>query len=271
MLAQPQEYLELNNPLPGKTDEIAPTCIGFPPSDPTSFLIGTEEGTVCPCHRYDRAGARAGVDSGIRYSGHTAPVMGLNFHSARGPVDLSDLVLTSSLDWSVKLWKVRPFSSSARAAAAGASNTSRYGGGGSSSNNAADNEPRVENIAPIADFPREDVVYDARWAPQRPGVFALVDGAGSVEVWDILLDTEIPVAKAAPAGLKDASGFSGYGLKSLNKVAWDEKEGKRLAVGGAAGVVTAYEVGTDLAGEGVKAEEWANVKRLVGKMERGLR
>ena len=259
MLAQPQEYLELGNPQVGKTDEIAPTCIGFPPSDPTSFLIGTEEGIVHPCHRYDRAGARAGVDSDLRYRGHTAPVMGLNFHSARGPVDLSDLVLTSSLDWTVKLWKVRPFSTSSRATGAA---MSKYG---------ADNEQRTENVSYVADFPREDVVYDARWAPQRPSVFALVDGAGSIEVWDVLVDTEIPVAKATPSGLKGTAGFSGYGLKSLNKVAWDEKDGKRLAVGGAAGVVTAYEVGNDLAGEGAKAEEWASMKRLIGKMERGMR
>lgn len=260
MLAQPQEYLELTNPHPSKTDEVSPTCVGFPPSDPTSFLIGTEEGTVYPCHRYDRAGARAGLDQDLRYKGHTAPVMGLNFHSARGPVDLSDLVLTSSLDWTVKLWKVRPFSSSSRATG---TTTSKY---------SADYDATTENISCVAEFPREDVVYDARWAPQRPGVFALVDGSGSVEVWDLLVDTEIPVAKATPSTQRSAAGFAGsYGLKSLNKVAWDDKEGKRLAVGGAAGVLTAFEVGSELAGEGVKGEDWANMKRLVGKMERGVR
>jgi dynein intermediate chain, cytosolic len=257
MLAQPQEYLELTNPHPVKTDEVSPTCAGFPPSDPTSFLIGTEEGTMYPCHRYDRAGARAGVDQDLRYKGHTAPVMSLNFHSARGPVDLSDLVLTSSLDWTVKLWKVRPFGSS-RAT-------------GTSNGKFNVDDIITENISCVTEFPREDVVYDARWAPQRPGVFSLVDGAGNVEVWDLLVDTEIPVAKATPSSQRNAAFTGGYGLRSLNKVAWDEKDGKRLAVGGAAGVVTAFEVGNELAGEGVKGEDWANMKRLVSKMERGVR
>ena len=259
MLAQPQEYLELTNPSPGKTDEMAPICMAFPPSDPTSFLVGTEEGIVYPCHRYDRAGARAGVDNVVRYSGHTGPVMGLSFHPARAPVDMSDLVLSSSLDWSVKLWKMRPFSTSSRTIG---TTTSKF---------SAEYDARAENASCVAEFAREDVVYDARWAPQRPSVFALVDGAGSVEVWDILVDTEIPVAKATPSNQKNIEGFTGYGLRSLNKVSWDEKDGKRLAVGGAAGVVTAYEVGSELAGEGVKNEEWASTKRLVARMERGVR
>ena len=259
MLAQPQEYLELTNPSPGKTDEMAPICMAFPPSDPTSFLVGTEEGLVYPCHRYDRAGARAGVDNVVRYSGHTGPVMGLSFHPARGPVDMSDLVLSSSLDWSVKLWKMRPFSTSSRTTGTTASKFS------------AEYDARAENASCVAEFAREDVVYDARWAPQRPSVFALVDGAGSVEVWDVLVDTEIPVAKATPSNQRSIEGFTGYGLRSLNKVSWDEKDGKRLAVGGAAGVVTAYEVGSELAGEGVKNEEWASMKRLVARMERGVR
>ena len=261
MLSQPQEYLELTTPLPSKTEDLSPTCMGFPPSDPTSFIVGTEEGTMYPCHRYDRAGAKAGVDTRIRYKGHTAPVMSLNFHSARGPVDLSDLVLTSSLDWTVKLWKTRP-PSSAATVITGSSTFANNLPGTSSSN--------AHEIHPILEFPREDVVYDARWAPQRPGVFALVDGAGSVEVWDLMADTEVPVTSATPSANKKVAGGA-YAPKSLNKVAWDEKDGKRLAVGGAGGLLTVFEVGNELSGEGVKAEEWAGMKRLVGRLEKGLR
>ena len=261
MLAQPQEYLELFAPPPNKIEDLSPTCMAFPPSDPTSFLVGTEEGTVYPCHRYDRAGAKAGVDARIRYKGHSAPVMSLNVHPARGPVDLSDLVLTSSLDWSVKLWKTRPPSSTPAAATAV---PSAFTG--------SLNAPNVQETYPVMEFPREDVVYDARWSPQRAGVFALVDGAGIVEVWDLMADTEIPLAKASPSTNKNVTTFGGaYAPKSLNKVAWDEKEGKRLGVGGASGVVTVFEVGSALSGEGAKGEEWAGMKRLVGKMERAGR
>ena len=57
--------------------------------------------------------------------------------------------------------------------------------------------------------------------------------------------------------------------RSLNKVAWEEREGRRLATGGLDGVVTVFEVGKGLSGtpEDVSAEEWAGMKRLVGKLE----
>lgn len=45
-----------------------------------------------------------------QYSGHRGPITALDFHPAHGPVDFSDYFLTSSVDWSVKLWnkKVPP-------------------------------------------------------------------------------------------------------------------------------------------------------------------
>lgn len=41
------------------------------------------------------------------YEGHEAPVVGLSAHRAQGHVDFSHLVLTSSYDWSVKLWNIK--------------------------------------------------------------------------------------------------------------------------------------------------------------------
>ncbi len=254
MLSLPQEYLELTTPPPSKTEDLSPTCMSFPLSDPTSFLVGTEEGTIYPCHRYDRAGAKAGVDTRLRYRGHTAPVMSLDFHPARGPVDLGDLVLSSALDWTVKLWKTRAASSTSVAT----SNTSSVLGP------AAGHE---QIVTPLLDMPREDIVYDARWSPHKPGVFASVDGAGNVEVWDLTIDTEVPVTRTTPA--VDRSIQGGYVAKSLEKITWEEKEGKRLGVGGAAGVVTIFEVGSELAGESVRNEEWSRMKRLVSRVEAG--
>ncbi|MCJ1286449.1 hypothetical protein MMC26_005794 [Xylographa opegraphella] len=261
MLSQPQEYLELISPPPTKTEDLSPTCMAFPPSDPTSFVVGTEEGTIYPCHRYDRAGAKAGVDTRLRYKGHAAPVMSLSFHPARGPLDLSDMLLTSSLDWTVRLWKVRVPSSAAAASAVPTSSSAFASSlsGGSTSN--------VQEIHPIMEFAREDVVYDARWSPHKPAVFALVDGAGSLEVWDLMYDVEVPAAKVTPSANKKVVGLAGaYVPNSLNKVSWDEKEGKRLAVGGVGGLVTVFEAGADLSGEAVKMEEWAGVKRLLGRL-----
>ena len=245
MLAQPQELLTLTTPQPSKTEDLSPTCMAFPQTDPTYFLIGSEEGTIFPCHRYDRAGAKAGVDQRVSYRGHAAPVMSLSFHPARGPIDLGDLVLTSSLDWSVKLWKVR--------APTATSTTSIVGEG--------------HSVSPILDFTREDVVYDAAWSPVKPGIFSLVDGGGNLEIWDITHDTEIPVCKVSPSARKAGRATV---AKSLNRVAWEESEGKKLATGGIDGVLTVFEVGSELGGkESARNEEWTAVKKLVARLESG--
>ncbi|KAK0731285.1 WD40-repeat-containing domain protein [Lasiosphaeris hirsuta] len=248
MLAQPQESLTLLAPPPAKNEDLSPTCMGFQESDPTFFLVGSEEGTIFPCHRYDRAGAKAGVDARVSYKGHAAPVMSVHYHPQRGFVDLSDLVLSASLDWSVKLWKVR-------APAA----TSAIGPGMSG---AAGGEAHV---APLLDFVREDVVYDAAWSPVKPGVFSLVDGAGWLELWDITVETEEPVARISPSARKDGRTMLS---KSLNRVAWEPSEGKRLATGGIDGALTMFEVGPDLGGkEGLKNEDWLDVRKLVNRLE----
>ncbi|KAI1503257.1 cytoplasmic dynein-like protein 1 intermediate chain 2 [Biscogniauxia marginata] len=242
MLSQPQESLTLTTPPPNKFEDLAPTTMAFPQADPTYFLLGSEEGSIYPCHRYDRAGAKAGVDSRVSYKGHAAPVMSVDFHPARGPVDLGDLVLSSSLDWSVKLWKVRaPAATSTIVESAGTA------------------------VPPLLEFVREDVVYDAAWSPVRPGVFALVDGSGSLELWDITVETEIPVAKISPTPRKEGRQLLS---KSLNKISWEPSEGKRLATGGIDAVVSVFEVGPDLGGkETVRSEEWTNVKKLVARLE----
>ncbi|KAI1767645.1 WD40 repeat-like protein [Hypoxylon sp. FL1150] len=263
MLSQPQESLTLTTPPPNKFEDLAPTAMAFPQADPTYFLVGSEEGPIYPCHRYDRAGAKAGVDSRVSYKGHAAPVMSVGFHPARGPVDLGDLVLSSSLDWSVKLWKVRAPAATSTIAlpvVSGGSNDKGTGAGGN-----AGGVGGTYAVPPLLDFVREDVVYDAAWSPVRPGVFALVDGAGALELWDLTLETEIPAARISPSPRKDGRALLS---KSLNKVAWEQADGRRLATGGIDAAVTVFEVGPDLGGKDtVRPDEWNSVKKLVARLE----
>ncbi|KAJ9615031.1 hypothetical protein H2200_001105 [Cladophialophora chaetospira] len=250
MLTQAQEYLVLNTPPPAKTDDLAPTSMSFPAADPTFFLVGTEEGTIYPCHRYDRAGAQAGVDTRIAYKGHTAPVMSSQFHPARGPVDLGDLMLSSSSDWSVRLWRVKPAASSSTTA------SSIVAGGAA---------PTVIN--PLLNLGREDLVYDAKWAPHKPSVFACATGSGELEVFDLSYDLEVPIAKATPTRGKNGV----VPFRGLNKVAWEERRGSHIAVGGLDGVVTVFDVGKGLqCGNGeASMDEWVGMKRLVTRLEGG--
>ena len=152
----------------------------------------------------------------------------------------------------VKLWKVRP------PAATGSGNATLPGA--------------TQQVTPVLDIAREDLVYDVRWSPVKPSVFALVDGAGSLEVWDINLDTEVPVQSIKPSDNKRGAFANmptgmGYMNRSLNKVAWERNEGRRIAVGGMDGVVTVFEVGQDLGGVETRNEEWSGVKKLVNRLE----
>lgn len=239
MLTLPQEYLELHDPNPGmyKNDDVAPTCISFPASDPTYFLAGTEQGTIFSVHRYDRAGLKAGIDARCAYQGHKAPVTGIDFHPARGKIDLGDLFVSTGLDWSVKVWRAK--------APSGISGS-------------------TESIKPLLDIPREDSVYSARWSPTKPGVFGCVDGAGKLDIYDINASTEVAVGSAIPSHHeKDL-----YSLKSLNHLSWEKSQGKHVAVGGLDGVTTIFEVGNELGGVETKGDRWIGVKKWVSRQVR---
>jgi len=245
MLSKPQEHLDLTWPqsLRTKIDEVAPTCISFPQADPTYFLAGTEDGSIVPVHRYDQAGSKAGIDQKTIYQSHTAPITGLDFHPNRGKADLGDLALSSSFDWSIKLWRIRPHIVTAITAAGG-----------------------IQIEKPLLDIPRDDVVYDVKWSPVKPGLFGSVNGAGKLEIFDLSTDTETPVCSAQPSHLSEDL----YGIKSLNKLTWEYNQGRRVAVGGLDGIVTVFEVGNAFGGAEslARTEEWTHVKKLMNRMDR---
>lgn len=49
--------------------------------------------------------SKAGVTNSL--DGHNGPVTGIDTHCVQGAVDFSHLYLTSSFDWTVKLWSTR--------------------------------------------------------------------------------------------------------------------------------------------------------------------
>ncbi|KAI5478574.1 dynein intermediate chain, cytosolic [Pseudohyphozyma bogoriensis] len=211
MLAKPQESIELTHPAHNKTDEVSITALGFPATETATFWVGTEEGNVYAANRYDRAGAKAGLVQSELYRGHSGPVTGIDFHPVEGPVDLSDLFLTSGVDWTVKLW--------------------RTGVGAGSGKGGV--------VSPLMSFEEaDDYVYDAKWHPKHPAMFGTVDGSGKFDLWNLNVDTEVPVvstsvAPSAPRG--------------LNKLAWDRGEGRRAAIGSSDGKVYVYEISQELA------------------------
>ena len=156
-----------------KTGEVAITTLDFPDNETTTFWVGTEEGNVYQANRYDRAGAKAGLNQYDVYKGHSGPVMGLHFHPLVGPVDFSDLFLTSSVDWTVKLWRAKSLTKPSTT---------------------------VHPVAPMYSFDEaDDYVYDVKWHPAHPASFGTVDGSGKFDVWNLNADTEVRINLGCPS------------------------------------------------------------------------
>ncbi|XP_042187861.1 cytoplasmic dynein 1 intermediate chain 1 isoform X2 [Callorhinchus milii] len=156
MLTQPQESMEL---VYNKSKAVAVTGMAFPTGDVNNFVVGSEEGIVYTACRH---GSKAGI--GEMFEGHQGPVTGINCHMAVGQIDFSHLFVTSSFDWTVKLWTTK-------------------------------------HNKPLYSFEdNADYVYDVMWSPVHPALFACVDGMGRLDLWNLNNDTEVPTASATIEG-----------------------------------------------------------------------
>ncbi|CAH2282448.1 cytoplasmic dynein 1 intermediate chain 1 isoform X1 [Pelobates cultripes] len=156
MLSAPQESMEL---VYNKSKPVAVTGMAFPTGDVNNFVVGSEEGTVYTACRH---GSKAGIHE--VFEGHQGPVTGINCHNAVGPIDFSHLFLTSSFDWTVKLWTTK-------------------------------------HNKPLCSFEdNADYVYDVMWSPVHPALFACVDGMGRLDLWNLNNDTEVPTASTTIEG-----------------------------------------------------------------------
>uniref|UniRef100_A0A4W2DED3 Dynein cytoplasmic 1 intermediate chain 1 n=1 Tax=Bos indicus x Bos taurus TaxID=30522 RepID=A0A4W2DED3_BOBOX len=122
MLSTPQESMEL---VYNKSKPVAVTGMAFPTGDVNNFVVGSEEGTVYTACRH---GSKAGI--GEVFEGHQGPVTGINCHMAVGPIDFSHLFVTSSFDWTVKLWTTKVPTASVAIEGASALNRVRWAQGG---------------------------------------------------------------------------------------------------------------------------------------------
>ncbi|KAJ3216329.1 hypothetical protein HDU67_009680 [Dinochytrium kinnereticum] len=222
------EMLDLIDSLHPKTDEVAVTTLAFPANETSTFWVGTEEGSIYQANRYDRAGSKAGINSLDLYRAHYGMITGVHFHPLSGPIDFSDLFLTSSVDWTVKLWRAKSLSKASVTA---------------------------QHISPLCSFEEaDDYVYDVKWSPNHPSLFASVDGGGKFDLHDLNLETEVPVA----------STIVGNG-KALNKLDWD-KEGKKVAIGSSDAHCYIYDLGELLKMSQPHSESWSQFQRVVGEM-----
>ncbi|XP_044525734.1 cytoplasmic dynein 1 intermediate chain 2 isoform X4 [Gracilinanus agilis] len=156
MLSHPQDSMELVHK---QSKAVAVTSMSFPVGDVNNFVVGSEEGSVYTACRH---GSKAGISE--MFEGHQGPITGIHCHTAVGAVDFSHLFVTSSFDWTVKLWTTK-------------------------------------NNKPLYSFEdNSDYVYDVMWSPTHPALFACVDGMGRLDLWNLNNDTEVPTASISVEG-----------------------------------------------------------------------
>uniref|UniRef100_A0A671SSP5 Dynein, cytoplasmic 1, intermediate chain 2b n=1 Tax=Sinocyclocheilus anshuiensis TaxID=1608454 RepID=A0A671SSP5_9TELE len=142
-----------------QSKSVAVTSMSFPLGDVNNFVVGSEDGSVYTACRH---GSKAGISE--MFEGHHGPITGLDCHTAAGPVDFSHLFVTSSFDWTVKLWSTK-------------------------------------NNKPLYSFEdNSDYVYDVMWSPTHPALFACVDGVGHLDLWNLNNETEVPTASVTVEG-----------------------------------------------------------------------
>lgn len=156
MLSMPQDTLELQQ---RQSKPIAITCMSFPSNEINNLVMGSEDGNVYSAYRH---GIRSGVSE--NYEKHLGPVTGISTHPNQSTPDFGDLFLTSSIDWTIKLWSLK-------------------------------------DTKPLYSFEdNSDYVMDVAWSPIHPALFASVDGSGRLDLWNLNQDTEVPSASVIVDG-----------------------------------------------------------------------
>lgn len=121
-------------------------CIDFPRHDPSTYLVGTEDGLV---HRCSTSYNEQFLDT---YYGHSGPV-----YRVRCNPFMSHAFLTCSADWTMKLWTTKP----------------------------PHGHPPETPLLTFQSTDLYDAVNDVVWAPQNSTSFAAAMDDGRIELWDL--------------------------------------------------------------------------------------
>ncbi len=80
------------------------SCMDFPDDETDKFYIGSEDFNIYQCSLHSNNNQHVSSS----YSSHCAPITKIHMHPGSSQSeknsDVSDLLLSASMDWTVKLW-----------------------------------------------------------------------------------------------------------------------------------------------------------------------
>eukprot|EP00760_Papus_ankaliazontas_P015449 PhM_4_TR16521/c0_g1_i1/m.36851/K10415/DYNC1I, DNCI; dynein intermediate chain, cytosolic len=169
------------------------TSVDFSNLDVEKFFVGGENGTMYSSARH------AAQSSLNKAEGHACPVSAVHCHPvvSSDDAEIGNLVLSSSLDWSCKLWY--------------------------------EERTMLTPLGTFSDY--TEYVYDVKWSPTHPSLFATGDGNGIVSLWNLSRPWGTPVAKF------DVTNEDATAPAAVNRLAWSP-DGDMIAAGDNSGGVT---------------------------------
>lgn len=180
-------------------EEITTTSIDYSLHDSNKVVLPSDEGFLYTAHIYDKPGIHKATRA------HEAPISSVRFHPSTNS-NLTDLYLTSSCDWTVKLWSMK-------------------------------------SDEPLYTFESaRDYVFDAQWSPNNPALFAMGDGGGRIDLWNVGRDSEAPIYHTVLDDVNDTT----RDHAAVSKIQWSDS-GKQIAVGTSTGSIALYNVAAEVA------------------------
>merc|ERR1719384_1830435 len=181
--------------------EITTTCFSYPKAfneENNTMWMGSDEGYIYQTQlNLNKNDEKELAITGAIPTAHHGPITCIDFNQ-RDP----GLYLTSSFDWTVKLW-------------------------------------HTASEKPLSLFTNmQDYVYDVKWSPTNPSIFALGDGSGNLTIFDLNSSFEHPSSE--PTSIVSEEQKRQNEMVSITKIMWTPN-GKQIIVGDSNGKISIFD------------------------------